>query len=150
MREQFTIVCSKDLSVYLNDRSPKTLDELVILAKQYQIAYDKKLSGKRRDDETRRYEGIWKRKSLKSFRVVVRCYRCCGEGHRVVECVSRMPQGHYRDGQQGRRIPCCRSCMGAEMTEGMPVATGKVGDKCVEVLCDTGCNEVIIRRNLVS
>ena len=40
--------------------------------------------------------------------------------------------------------------MGAGMTEGMPAATGKVGDKCVKVLRDTGCNEVIIKRDLVS
>ena len=35
VREQFTNARSKDLSVYLNDKSPKTLDELVILAEQY-------------------------------------------------------------------------------------------------------------------
>ena len=34
VREQFTKACSKDLSVYLNEKSPKILDELVILAKQ--------------------------------------------------------------------------------------------------------------------
>ena len=28
IREQFTNVCPKELSVYLNERSPKTLDEL--------------------------------------------------------------------------------------------------------------------------
>ena len=39
--------------------------------------------------------------------------------------------------------------MVAEMTEGMPVVTGKVGDRCVEVLRETGCNGVIIRRDLV-
>ena len=32
----------------------------------------------------------------------------------------------------------------------MPVVTGKVGDRCVEVLRDTGCKGVIIRRDLVS
>ena len=32
VREQFTNACSKDLSVYLNERSTKTLNELVILA----------------------------------------------------------------------------------------------------------------------
>ena len=35
VRQQFTNACSKDLSVYLNERSPKTLDELAILAEQY-------------------------------------------------------------------------------------------------------------------
>ena len=40
--------------------------------------------------------------------------------------------------------------MAAEMTEGMPVVTGNVDDRCVEVLRDTGCNGVIVRRDLVS
>ena len=62
MRQQFTNACSKDWSVYLNERSPKTLDELVILAKQYLMAHDKKLSSK---DVI--YEGIWKRKKSRKF-----------------------------------------------------------------------------------
>ena len=40
------------------------------------------------------------------------------------------------------------ACMDAKMTEGMPVVTGKIGDRCEEVLRDTGCNGVIIRRDL--
>ena len=31
----------------------------------------------------------------------------------------------------------------------MSLATGKVGENVVEVLCDTGCNGVIVRRELV-
>ena len=42
------------------------------------------------------------------------------------------------------------ACMGAEMTEGMPVVTGKADDRCVKVLRDTGCSGVIVRRDLVS
>ena len=216
VREPFINACSKDLSVYLNERSPKTLDKLVVLADQHQMAHDKKLSSKdvmARREDTR---GLKREKSPESFRALVCCYRCGSEGHRVAECVSRMPVGHRRDGQQGRRISfyrCgafghetrdCRStlrnqlisrsgptvgkpseplqlvgcavrvrkelpqarlmedddlfelksgakinvlngaCMVAEVTEDMPVVTGKVGDRCVEVLRDTGCNEVII------
>ena len=175
-----------------------------------------------RRGDTRRFG---RGKSPKSFRAIVRCYHCGGEGHRAAECVSTMPEGHRRDGQQGRRILCnrcgafgheargCRStlrnqqisrsgpaggkvsgpqlgvgcavhvkkelpqaklmkddellelksgkkikvlngaCMDAEMTEGMegmPVVTGKVGDQCIKVLRDTGCNGVIIRRDFVS
>ena len=153
----------------------------------------------------------------------MRCYRCGAEGHQAAECMSRMPEGHRRERQQGRRkIPCNRceafgheapgchstlrnqqtsrsgptggkpsrpllrvgcdvrvrkelpqarltedddllefksgekitvlngTCMGAEMTEGMPVVTGKAGDRCVEVLRDTGCNGVKFRKDLVS
>ena len=44
VREQFTKACPKELSVYLNERSPKTLDELVTWAEQYLMVHNKKLS----------------------------------------------------------------------------------------------------------
>ena len=52
VREQFTNASPKELSVYLNERSPKTLDELVTWAEQYLMAHNKKLSSSqsRRED----------------------------------------------------------------------------------------------------
>ena len=107
VREQFANACFKDLSEYLNERSPKTLDELVIVAEQYFMAHDHKLS--REDVMTRQGDTreFGRGKSPESFRAVVRCNRCGGEGHRAAECVSRMPEGHRRDGQE-RRISCKR------------------------------------------
>ena len=46
VREQFTNDCLKELSVDLNERSPKTLDELATWADQYLKAHNKKLSSK--------------------------------------------------------------------------------------------------------
>ena len=43
VRKQFTNVCCKDLSLHLNERSRKTLDEMVILAEQHLKAHDKTL-----------------------------------------------------------------------------------------------------------
>ena len=43
-REQYTNACPKELSVYLNKRSLKTLDELVTWAEQYLMAHNKKLT----------------------------------------------------------------------------------------------------------
>ena len=37
----------------------------------------------------------------------------------------------------------------AEIKDDLPVLSGKVGGKKVEVLRDTGCSEIIIRRELV-
>ena len=52
VREQFTNAGPKELSVYLNERSPKTLDELVTWAEQYLKAHNWKLSSSqsRRED----------------------------------------------------------------------------------------------------
>ena len=44
VREQFAKAYPKEFSVYLNERSPKTLDELVTWAEQYLMAHNKKLS----------------------------------------------------------------------------------------------------------
>ena len=53
VREQFTTASPKELLVYLNERSPKTLDELVTWAEQYLMAHIKKLpsSQSRREEE---------------------------------------------------------------------------------------------------
>ena len=41
------------------------------------------------------------------------------------------------------------ACLSSENKNGMPLATGKVEENGVEVLRDTGCNGVIVRRELV-
>ena len=41
------------------------------------------------------------------------------------------------------------ACLSNENKKCMPLATGKVGENEVEVLRDTGCNGVIVRRELV-
>ena len=46
VREQFTCSCSEDLSIWLKQSNPKTLDELSRLADQYLAARNQKLSSK--------------------------------------------------------------------------------------------------------
>ena len=92
--------------MYLNQRSPKTLDELTTWADQYLMAHNKKLSSK---------DSIWRGENLnvdaserspKRLREVLNCYHCGGEGHRAVDCMSKMPDGRRRRGD--RRIACYR------------------------------------------
>ena len=67
------------------------------------MAHHKKLSSK--DVMARRgnTRSFGKRNNPESFRAVVRCYRC-SERRVAAESMSRMPQGHRRDGQLARRI----------------------------------------------
>ena len=105
VREQFTNACQKELSVYLNERSPKTLDELVTWAQQYLMAHNKKFSSSqsRREDVKNGSRG----ENSERPRCAVQCFRCGGEGHRATECVSRMPDEHRREGERyGRRFSC--------------------------------------------
>ena len=104
VREQFTNACPKELSVYLNERSPKTLDELATWADQYLMAHNKKLSSK---NAIGRGENLNVDKSERSPErpgKLLNCYRCGGEGQRAMNCMSKIPDGCQRSGD--RRILC--------------------------------------------
>ena len=95
------------------------------------MAHDKKISSKdlmarQRETSTKEFR---RGKSPESFRGVVHCYRCGSERHRAAECMHKMPEGHRRDGQQGRIIPCNRC-----------EALGHTRD-----CCSTSCNQQILR-----
>ena len=53
------------------------------------------------------------------------------------------------DLKSGEKIKALNGACMAEIKDNLPVLSGKVGDKKVEVLRDTGCSGVIIRRELV-
>ena len=222
VREQFTSSRSKDLSIWLKQSNPKTLDELSRLADQYLAARNQKLSSKEviKRDSARagvknNHSGFHPGRTLKCFlcnrvghraidcrvkpeggrneynrpaRHAVTCYQCGGIGHKWRFCWNaphpqaaprgggnnlRSPSQPYRVGctaQVGRlsddakakdeeylelksreKIKVVRNgaCLSNENKNCMPLATGKVGENVVEVLRDTGCNGVIVRRELV-
>ena len=81
--------------MYLKERSPKTLDELATWADQYLMAHNKKLCSK----NAIRGENLIideKERSLERPTEFLNCYRCEGEGHRAVECMSKIPDGPCR------------------------------------------------------
>ena len=222
VREQFTSSCSKDLSIWLKQSNPKTLDELSRLAAQYLAARNQKLSSKEvikrysaRAGMKDNHSGFPPASTLKCFvcnrvghraidcrvkpeggrneynrpaRHAVRCYQCGEIGHEKRFCrnnprpqtaprggsnTSRSPSQLYRVGctaqvgilfndakakdeeylelKSGEKIKVVRNgaCLSNENKNCMPLVTGKVGENEVEVLRDTGCNGVIVRRELV-
>ena len=222
VHEQFTSSCLKDLSIWLKQSNPKTLDELSWFADQYLAARNQKLSSKeviKRDSERAgvkdNHSGFPPASALKCFlcnrvghraidsrvkpeggrneynrpaRYAVTCYQCGEVGHEKRYCwnnprpqaaprsggnTPRLPSQPYRVGctaQVGRlsddakakdeeylelkseeKIKVVRNgaCLSNENKNYMPLATGKVGENEVEVLRDTGCNGVIVRRELV-
>ena len=96
--------------MYLNERSPKTLNELVTWAEQYLMAHNKKLSSSqsRREDVKNESRGG----NSDRPRSALQCLRCSGEGHRATECVSRMPDGRRREGERYERKFSCQKCGG--------------------------------------
>ena len=53
------------------------------------------------------------------------------------------------DLKSGEKIKVLNGACMAEIKDNVPVLSGKVGGKKAEVLRDTGCSEVVIRRELV-
>ena len=83
VREQFTNSCPKDLSVYLMERSPQSLEDMATLAEQYLIAHDRKFAGKepmKRNDVKVQNRSGEKGNSTRDLR----CYNCHRLGHRGV------------------------------------------------------------------
>ena len=88
VREQFTNSCSKDLSVYLKERSPRDLDNFANMAEQYLVAHNKRLSGEdaqpgcdvmeNEDGAVQRNppENGWNQQTRN-----LRCFICQGLGH---------------------------------------------------------------------
>ena len=220
VREQFTNACPKEFLVYLNERSPKTLDDLAIWADQYLMALNKKLSSKKLIRRGEILNVDENERSPERPRKLLNCYRCGGEGYRTVDCKLKMPDGRCRSGD--RRISCyrcgglgheardCRSrlpsqpaprsgpsgakppvqvhrvgcavqlpeappqeptgdgqifelksvgstkvihttaCEIPNSKDKLPLVTGKVSRKSAEVLRDTGCTGVIVKKDLVS
>ena len=113
VREQFTNSCPKDVSVFLKERSPKDLEELAKLAKQYLNAHGKKLSTKapvtKQDVKT----------SLpRTHNGAMRCYVCDGRGQRAVECPSKASMSRNEPFGHGRRSYCFKcGAMGHEAHE---------------------------------
>ena len=113
VREHFTHSCSKDVSVFLKERSLKDLKELAKLAEQYLNAHRKKLSTKaqvtKQDVKT----------SLpRTHKDAMGCYVCDGRDHRAVKCPNKASTSRNELFGHGRRS-CCFKCgaMGHEAHE---------------------------------
>ena len=110
VREQFTNSCSKNVSVFLKERSPKDLEKLAKLAEQYLNAHGKKLSTKapvtKQDVKT----------SLpRTHKDAMRCYVCDGRGHRAMQCPSKASTLRKEPFGHGRRFYCFKcGAMGHE------------------------------------
>ena len=96
VREQFTSSSSKDLSIWLKQSNPQTLDELSRLADQYLAARNQKLSNKeviKRDSaragEKENHSGFSPASTLK-------CFLCNRVGHRVIDCRVKPERGRNK------------------------------------------------------
>ena len=75
---------------------------------------------------------------------------CAGQVGRLSDD-AKTKNEEYLELKSGEKIKVVRNgvCLSNENKNCMPLAIGKVGENVVEVLRDTGCNGVIVRRKLV-
>ena len=85
------------------------------------------------------------RPTSQSYRV-----ECAAQIGRLLDDAKAKDE-EYLELKSGEKIKVVRNgaCLSNENKNRMPLATGKVGENVVEVLRDTGCNGVIVRRKLV-
>ena len=121
VREQFTMSCPRDVSIFLKERKPRNLEKLAKVAEQYLDAHNKKLSSKatvaRQDARDGKLAGSG------SQRDVMRCFECDGKSHRAVDCSNRASTYRnelncrfrrsycYRCGSSGHDTKDCRSSL---------------------------------------
>ena len=107
VREQFTSSCSKDLSIWLKQSNPKTLDELSRLADQYLAARNQKLSSKEVIKHDNARAGVEDNHSGFSLASTLKCFLCNRVGHRAIDCRVKPEGGHNEYNRPARHAVTC-------------------------------------------
>jgi hypothetical protein len=171
IKEQYLQTCGKDLEIFLRERAPKTVEELTTLAEQYNAAhggYDLDKVETDKSDTVQAAGARHQHDTTRSFGER-RCYICNRSNHIARDCHYR---GSYReawrssDSNQMEQHPEPEDNeINSDQTAGfsvqstktkdneksgrMPVTEGRVNNKKVSVLRDTGCSSAAVRTSLV-
>ena len=174
VKEQFMNCVQKELAVYLRQHNPTTLEEMAGVANRYLIAHGQKLQGVtlHHSQSVTCYKcglaghmaptcpsnqfndsnaGLDQRK----------CFNCNEIGHIARDCKAEKGAGAVQLGDgisedhlvlaDGTIFPVVEvsAMQSTQRVNRMPVATGMVGARVVNVLRDTGCSSVVIKKDLV-
>ena len=110
VREQFTSSCSKDLSIWLKQSNPKTLDELSRLADQYLAARNQKLSSKEVVKRESARAGVKDNFSGFPPASTLKCFLCNRVGHRAIDCRVKPEGGRNEHNRPARHAVTCYQC----------------------------------------
>ncbi|XP_061176104.1 uncharacterized protein LOC133185059 [Saccostrea echinata] len=200
LRDQFLLMCNKELTLFLKERIPKNIKEMCALADQYREArhvniqtlvhYSKKENtpekrqASREQDQWEQKLG-WKTQHMKTpMKKDVRCFKCDRLGHIASQCHQTQKNRNSVNAVVDRKeeestvknselqgkcgsftsftststfsmasnsmdLVNTSSCNVSASLGDMPSCNGKLNEHFVTVLRDTGCNGVVIRRNLI-
>ena len=110
LREQFTSSCLKDLSIWLKQSNPKSLDELSRLADQYLAARNQKLSSKEVIKRDNARVGVKDNNSGFPPASNPKCFLCNRVGHRAIDCRVRPEGGRNEYNRSARHAVACYQC----------------------------------------
>ena len=110
VREQFTSSCPEDLSIWLKQSNPKTLDELSRLADQYLAAHSQKLSSKEVIKRDNAKAGVKDNHSGFPPASAPKCFLCNRVGHRAIDCRVKPEGGRNEYNRPGRHAVTCYQC----------------------------------------
>ena len=110
VREQFTSSCSKDLSIWLKQSNPKTLDELSRLTDQYLAARNQKLASKEVIKRESARAGVKDNYSGFPPTSTLKCFLCNRVGHRAIDCRVKPEGGRNEHNRPTRHAVTCYQC----------------------------------------
>ncbi|XP_013382645.1 uncharacterized protein LOC106153310 [Lingula anatina] len=163
IREQFMSTCSNELSVFLKERKPRTVDEMTRLAEQYLEAHSgAPVKGKNNFRHPNKAVVVNSSKQSEPGKSDMKtvekdqCRLCFRRGHFAKECPMSdkcflcHKHGHIaKNCPQSTKKSVASGCSNSVTSKNMPVISGFVGKKRVSVLRDTGCSGVAVRASLV-
>ena len=107
VRKQFTSSFPKDLSIWLKQSNPKTLDELPRLADQYLAARNQKLSSKEVIKRENARAGVKDSHSGFPPASTLKCFLCNRIGHRAIDCRVKPKGGRHVCNRRSRHAVTC-------------------------------------------
>lgn len=175
LREQFLRKSHQELRVFLKERTPGTLKEMVSLTEQYLSAHggpmwkQTKLLKPKPETNPSRSESVPPvNVSLNSLRQEKRCYLCSRSGHIAKDCKSfiRVPRSTHRekDVKEEKTGACAEQPSvvtlpsgktvslivgSSSIGTGLKITSGYIEGQEVQVLRDTGCTGVVVKRKFV-
>ena len=163
IKEQFLKSCPKDLQIHLKELDPKSLDALTSNADQYLSAHKINLCSKKgQENDGSRSSNEHQRRARETpslrpdvQRSVRKCFLCGRPGHLAKDCRTRWesnaaPKPTSVASCKVREKSSTNCSLSMALINGLPVTKGFVGDTSVSVLRDTGCNGVIVNKDLIS
>ena len=178
VKEQFMAVCPEDLVIYLRERNNDTLEEVARVAELFLEArnrsfnyspgatqngdgvgddmYGRKVEGQ----QTRLGQRKWQSRAEERSRSDIHCFVCHRVGHIARYCPSSKEgeNASVKRAAAAHAIPVRKWTDSTYMVDKsqkedgerkLKVVEGFIGSKSVEVLRDTGCEAVIVKRHYV-